>query len=148
MLVEKRAKMATTPDKTDSAPPREKQGGGAAHSAKAHPGADRANLLIAIRQAEAAAAKERGAAEKRAEETRAAGRKAAMRLAEEAEKEGRVLLRAALEKASKECEAVRKERLAKARAQADAISASARVKFPELAKSILQELERGDDAKD
>jgi vacuolar-type H+-ATPase subunit H len=149
MLVEKRAKMtAPSPDKTKSTPPNEKKGNGLDHHAVTHPGADRSNILIAIRQSEASAAKKREAAEKRAEEIRAEGRKAATRLGEDAENEGRALVKAAVEKASKDCEVAKKERLAKAHGQATAITASARVKFPELAKSILQELDRGDDVKD
>ncbi|MFH0815509.1 MAG: hypothetical protein V1934_01655 [Methanobacteriota archaeon] len=147
MLVEKGPKMASSTDKPDPAPANIKPGSGQAHHTVTHPGADRSNLLIAIRQAEVSAAKKKEEAEKRAEAARAEGRKAAIRLAEQAEAEGRGLLRQALEKAAMECEHARKDRLAKAHAQAAAIAESSRIKFPELAKKILQGLERGDDAK-
>jgi hypothetical protein len=146
MLVEKRAKMtAQSQEKANPAPKDEK---GDAHRTVTHPGANRSELLVAIRQAEVSAAEKRAAAEKLAEDIRAEGRKAALRVAEDAEREGRALVKEAVAKAAGECELVRRERLAKARVQADAIAASARVKFPELAKTILEELERGDDAKD
>jgi vacuolar-type H+-ATPase subunit H len=138
----------STPDHTTDASRNEKKGGGQAHHAVAHPGANRSNLLIAIRQAEASAATNREIAEKQADEIRAEGRKAAIKLGEDAESEGRALVKDAVAKAARECEHARKDRLDKANAQAAAITASARLKFPELAKTILQELERGDDAKD
>ena len=139
---------SSSPDNTNPAPPKENEGGGPAHHAKAHPGADRSNLLIAIRQAEASAAKKRDAAEKRAEETRAEGRKAAIKLAEDAEREGRALVKAAVAKAAGECELARKERLSEAQGRATAISASAKLRFPNLANTMLQELDRGEDVKD
>jgi len=139
---------ASQPDKIENTPPNEKKATGPHHHAVTHPGADRSNLLIAIRQAEASAAKKREAAEMRAEEIRSDGRKAAVRLVEEAELEGRALVKLAVEKAAKDCELARKERLSKANGEANAIAASARVRFPELAKTILKDLERGEDAKD
>ena len=116
------------------------------HGAAAGRGSSRADILEAVRRAEADAAKRREAAERRAGEVRAEGQKAAARLAEEAEKEGRALVRQALAKAAAETDSVRKERLAKVKKESDALLAGARSKFPELAKVFERELEGGKDA--
>lgn len=116
------------------------------HGAAAARGASRADILEAVRRAEADAAKRREAAERRAGEVRAEGQKAAARLAEEAEMEGRALVRQALAKASAESDSVRKERLAKVKHESDSQLAAARSKFPELAKVFERELEGRKDA--
>jgi regulator of protease activity HflC (stomatin/prohibitin superfamily) len=134
-------KVANTPPRADvqrAQPERVEQG----------QGAGRAGVLDSVRRAEERAAAAKADAERRAADIVGEGQRSAARVESDAHDEGRIHIKKALEKAAADAERDRVERMLKVKAESDATMAAARARFPELAKSILGELERGKDAED